>query len=384
MRFVIRALIVALLATPSLAYSQAGVEYAVARSDAKFTEVIEMARFRFDSVMAANNIPGLSVAVSIEGQVVWSEGFGYANIETGTPVTPATKFRIGSVSKPLTSVAMGILIDEGRLDLDVPVQRYAPSFPEKAKGAITSRLVGGHLAGIRHYRGMENFSSRKYLTVTDALGIFKDDTLQTPPGEAYSYSSYGWNLLSAVVEGASGEEFLPYIYGNVFGPLDMRNTLAEHMDSIIVARGAYYVRSGRGMSAPIINAPYVDNSYKWAGGGFVSTPEDLMKFAHGLMYGDILSEDTRNTLWATQHTSDGEATGYGIGFSDGMEMEHRVVGHGGGSVGGNAWFRMFPDDGVAMAVTTNITNGGYGRVAADIMMAFLHVKVHGGLEGIEH
>jgi len=384
MRFAIRALIVALLATPSLAYSQAGVEYAVARSDAKFTEVIEMARFRFDSVMAANNIPGLSVAVSIEGQVVWSEGFGYANIETGTPVTPATKFRIGSVSKSLTSVAMGILIDEGRLDLDVPVQRYAPSFPEKAKGAITSRLVGGHLAGIRHYRGMENFSSRKYLTVTDALGIFKDDTLQTPPGEAYSYSSYGWNLLSAVVEGASGEEFLPYIYGNVFGPLDMRNTLAEHMDSIIVARGAYYVRSGQGMSAPIINAPYVDNSYKWAGGGFVSTPEDLMKFAHGLMYGDILSEDTRNTLWATQHTSDGEATGYGIGFSDGMEMEHRVVGHGGGSVGGNAWFRMFPDDGVAMAVTTNITNGGYGRVAADIMMAFLHVKVHGGLEGIEH
>jgi CubicO group peptidase (beta-lactamase class C family) len=384
MRFAIRALIVALLATPSLAYSQAGVEYAVARSDAKFTEVIEMARFRFDSVMAANNIPGLSVAVSIEGQVVWSEGFGYANIETGTPVTPATKFRIGSVSKSLTSVAMGILIDEGRLDLDVPVQRYAPSFPEKAKGAITSRLVGGHLAGIRHYRGMENFSSRKYLTVTDALGIFKDDTLQTPPGEVYSYSSYGWNLLSAVVEGASGEEFLPYIYGNVFGPLDMRNTLAEHMDSIIVARGAYYVRSGQGMSAPIINAPYVDNSYKWAGGGFVSTPEDLMKFAHGLMYGDILSEDTRNTLWVTQHTSDGEATGYGIGFSDGMEMEHRVVGHGGGSVGGNAWFRMFPDDGVAMAVTTNITNGGYGRVAADIMMAFLHVKVHGGLEGIEH
>ena len=109
-----------------------------------------------------------------------------------------------------------------------------------------------------------------------------------------------------------------------------------------------------------------------------------MKFAHGLMYGDILSEDTRNTLWATQHTSDGEATGYGIGFSDGMEMVHRVVGHGGGSVGGNAWFRMFPDSGVAMAVTTNITNGGYGRVAADIMMAFLHVKVHGGLEGIEH
>ena len=384
MKFVTRVLILAGLATPSVAYSQAGVEYAVARTDAEYTEVVEMARVRLDSVMAANNIPGLSVAVSINGQVVWSDGFGYANIETGTPVTPATKFRIGSVSKPLTAVAMGILIDEGRLDLDLPIQRYAPSFPEKAKGEITSRLVGGHLAGIRHYRGTENFSSRRYLAVTEALEIFKDDTLQTPPGEAYSYSSYGWNLLGAVVEGASGEEFLPYIYENVFEPLDMRNTVAEHMDSIIVGRGAYYVRSGRGTSAPIINAPYVDNSYKWASGGFVSTPEDLMKFAHGLMYGDILSEETRSTLWATQHTSDGEVTGYGIGFSDGMAMEHRVVGHGGGSVGGNAWFRMFPDDGVAMAVTTNITNGGYGQVAADIMMAFLHVKMQGGLDGLEH
>ena len=358
MRFVIRALIVALLATPSLAYSQAGVEYAVARSDAKFTEVIEMARFRFDSVMAANNIPGLSVAVSIEGQVVWSEGFGYANIETGTPVTPATKFRIGSVSKSLTSVAMGILIDEGRLDLDVPVQRYAPSFPEKAKGAITSRLVGGHLAGIRHYRGMENFSSRKYLTVTDALGIFKDDTLQTPPGEVYSYSSYGWNLLSAVVEGASGEEFLPYIYGNVFGPLDMRNTLAEHMDSIIVARGAYYVRSGRGMSAPIINAPYVDNSYKWAGGGFLSTAGDLVRFGLAHMAPGFLEAETLDEWFTSQRTADGEETGYGIGWSVSGQEANRRVSHGGGSVGGTTTLGVYLDQGLVIAMVTNLSNGG--------------------------
>jgi len=375
--------LVAILATPSL-HAQAGVEYAVARSDMKYAEVIEMARDRFDSVMAANNIPGLSVAVSIDGQVVWSEGFGYANIETGTPVTARTKFRIGSVSKPLTAVAVGTLIDDGKLDLDAPVQQYVPAFPEKAKGTVTSRSVGGHLAGIRHYQGTENLSSRKYQTVTQSLEIFKDDTLQTPPGEAYSYSSYGWNLLSAVVEGASGEEFLPFMYENVFGPLDMRNTVAEHMDSIIVGRSGYYWRSGRGMDAPIINAPYVDNSYKWAGGGFVSTPEDLLKFAHGLMYGDILSEETRNMLWATQHTSDGEATGYGIGFSDGKAMMHRRVGHGGGSVGGNAWFNMFVDDGVAMAVLTNITNGGYGSVAADIMMAFMRVKMHGSMEEMEH
>ncbi len=383
MRSVMIFALVAILATPSL-HAQAGVEYAVARSDMKYAEVIEMARDRFDSVMAANNIPGLSVAVSIDGQVVWSEGFGYANIETGTPVTARTKFRIGSVSKPLTAVAVGTLIDDGKLDLDAPVQQYVPAFPEKAKGTVTSRSVGGHLAGIRHYQGTENLSSRKYQTVTQSLEIFKDDTLQTPPGEAYSYSSYGWNLLSAVVEGASGEEFLPFMYENVFGPLDMRNTVAEHMDSIIVGRSGYYWRSGRGMDAPIINAPYVDNSYKWAGGGFVSTPEDLLKFAHGLMYGDILSEETRNMLWATQHTSDGEATGYGIGFSDGKAMMHRRVGHGGGSVGGNAWFNMFVDDGVAMAVLTNITNGGYGSVAADIMMAFMRVKMHGSMEEMEH
>ena len=106
MKFVIRVLILGVLATPSVAYSQAGVEYAMARADADYIEVVEMARVRFDSVMSANNIPGLSVAISIDGQVVWSDGFGYANIETGTPVTQATKFRIGSVSKSLTAVAM--------------------------------------------------------------------------------------------------------------------------------------------------------------------------------------------------------------------------------------------------------------------------------------
>ncbi len=374
----------AILALPTLASAQAGVEYAAARSNATFAEVIEMARFSIDSVMAAHNIPGLSIAVSVDGQVVWSEGFGYANIETGTPVTPATKFRIGSVSKPLTAVAMGVLIDDGKLDLDAPIQRYVPSFPEKAKGTITSRLVGGHIAGIRHYRGNENFSTRTYPTVMSGLEIFRDDTLLFVPGTDYSYSSYGWNLLSAAVEGSSGEDFLPFIYEHVFGPLDMRNTVAEHMDSIIVGRGGYYYRSGEGMNAPIVNAPPVDNSYKWAGGGFVSTPEDLLKFAHGLMYGDILSEETRNELWKTQRKADGEETGYGIGFGDGMTMEHRRVGHGGGSVGGNAFFQMFVDDGVAMAVTTNISNGGYGRVASDIMMAFLHVKMHGGMGGMEH
>ena len=383
MKFLIRACFVAFLATPSL-QAQAGVEYAVARSSDTYAEVVEMARGRLDSVMAANNIPGLSVAVSIDGQVIWSEGFGYANIETGTPVTPSTKFRIGSVSKPLSAVAMGILMDQGKLDLDAPVQQYVPSFPVKDKGTVTSRLAGGHIAGVRHYRGAEMLSSKKYETVTEALDIFKDDTLLFVPGTDYSYSSYGWNLLSAVVEGASGEEFLPFVYENVFGPLDMRNTVAEHMDSIVVGRGGYYVRSGQGMNAPIINAPPVDNSYKWAGGGFVSTPEDLLKFAHGLMYGDILTEATRNELWATQHTTDGEATGYGIGFSDGMAMMHRTVGHGGGSVGGNSWFNMFVDDGVAMAVTTNISNGGYGRVAADIMMAFMQVKAHGSMGGMEH
>jgi serine beta-lactamase-like protein LACTB len=156
------------------------------------------------------NIPGFALAVAVDGQVVWSEAFGYADLEAKRRTMPATQFRIGSVSKSLTADAVAQLYESGKLDLDAPIQRYVPTFPEKS-AAITTRLLAGHLAGIRHYRGNEFTLNQRFPTVTAGLAIFQDDSLVAPPGSRFSYSTYGFNLISAAVEGASGEAFLSYM-----------------------------------------------------------------------------------------------------------------------------------------------------------------------------
>ncbi|MFQ5703744.1 MAG: serine hydrolase domain-containing protein [Gemmatimonadales bacterium] len=332
-----------------------------------YTAIVDQSRTLIDSVMRARNIPGLSIAVSIDGNIVWSEGFGYANLEQRTPVTSTTEFRIGSISKSLTSAALGQLYEQGKLDLDAPVQRYVPSFPQKKKGAVTVRLVAGHLAGLRHYRADENFSSTRYDSVLEGLDIFKNDTLLTPPGTKFSYSSYGWNLLSAVVEGASGERFLPYMREHVFGPLGMRHTVADHTDSIIVGRTGFYIRTGDGS---LINAPYVDNSYKWAGGGFLSTPEDLLKFANALLLPGFLERETVHLMWTSQKNAAGEDVGYGVGWFVGERDGTPAVWHGGGSVGGNSLLLILPGAKLVLALTTNITNAGFRGVPVRIAQKF--------------
>src|SRR3989440_9427108 len=227
----------------------------------------------------SSHIPGVQVAVAIDGTLVWSEGFGYADAARRRPITRATQFRIGSVSKPLTAAAVALLYEQGKLDLDAPVQRYVPTFPDKGH-PITTRQLAGHLAGIRHYRDREFFQTRRFATVRDGLAIFQDDSLLFPPGTRFSYSSYGWNLVSAVVEGAAGDDFRSYISAHVFRPLGLTHTAPDRTDSLIPERTQFYDAESGGAYHV---APPVDNSYKWAGGGFVSTAEDLVKFGSALL-----------------------------------------------------------------------------------------------------
>ena len=311
------------------------------------------ARALLDSVMEANAIPGLSVAVGRGSQVIWSEGFGYSDLTHAVMVTPWTKFRVGSVSKPITAAALGVLLEAGALDLDVPVQTYVPSFPEK-RWPVTTRLLAGHLGGIRHYQGDENFSSVRYPTVLSGLAIFQDDPLINEPGTEYSYSSYAWNLISAVIEGATGEPFLDYMNRMVFAPLAMEHTVAGHTDSIIANRTRFYILSDAG---EVLNAPYVDNSYKWAGGGFLSTPEDLLRFANGHLAPGFLQAETLEVLFASQRTRDGAETGYGVGWASSTNAHGEgIVSHGGGSVGGRTMLTMNRDNGLIVAIVANLSS----------------------------
>lgn len=342
--------------------------YAQAPAPERYAPPIDFAHTLVSAMMAESGTPGVSVAVGIDGQVVWSEGFGYADVENRTPVWAETKFRVGSVSKSLTAAALGLLHERGLLDLDAPVQNYVPSFPQK-RWPVTTRQAAGHIAGIRHYNGPEFLSSRRYSTVLEGLEIFQNDTLLFKPGTRYSYSSYGWNLISAVVEGASGEGFLNFLREEVFEPLGMTHTVADHTDSIIPHRTRFYERTPDGR---IVNASYVDNSYKWAGGGFLSAPEDLLAFAFAHLGDGFLKPETIDMLWTSQHTAGGEATGYGIGWfvarEDGLGA---LVWHGGGSVGGTTFLLIYPEQSAALAIVGNMTGAPVASAARLILDAFL-------------
>ena len=334
----------------------------------RWAAATDSARSLVQAFMREGKPAGLSVAVGVDGQVVWSEGFGYADLEQAVPVSPETRFRIGSISKSLTAAALGLLFQEGRLDLDAQVQRYVPSFPRK-RYPVTVRQLAGHIAGIRHYRGDEMLLNRRYASVSEALDIFEDDSLLFEPGTQYSYSSYGWILLSAVVEAAAGEGFLTYMRQRVFEPVGMQRTAPDLNDSIIPNRTRFYTTTPQGGHR---NAPAVDNSYKWAGGGFLSTPEDLIRFAYAMLDGRLLMPETVKLFWTSQRLRSGEETGYGIGWRSNQDGEgHWVVSHTGGSVGGTSVLAIHPEARVVLAMTANISDARFGPMPGSVGELFV-------------
>jgi CubicO group peptidase (beta-lactamase class C family) len=320
--------------------------------------------------------PGLSVSVGSHGKLLWSEGFGYADLEQKVPVSSAlTKFRVGSIAKPMTALALVTLVGRGRIDLDAEVQRYVPTFPQK-KYPITIRQLAGHLAGIRHYAGNESDSRVHYASVLDSLAIFKDDPLIDVPGEKWHYSSYGYNLLSAAIEQAAGEPFLDYMSDTVFKPLGMTQTVPDQLAEVVSNRGRYYFRR----DGKYYNEPEVDNSYKWASGGILSTTDDLVRFGLAHMDPTRVSPASLSLLWTEQKTTSGEATGYGIGWRIAVDADgNRWIGHGGGSTGGTSQLWVFPEHGLVIAMASNLTELNYADVLPRLGKLFIeHETSHGG------
>ncbi|MGH7565496.1 MAG: serine hydrolase domain-containing protein [Gemmatimonadota bacterium] len=286
------------------------------------------------------------------GRIAFSDAFGIADLETGAPATPLTRFRIGSIGKSLTVAGAVLLAERGRLDLDARVDRYLPAVISAAGGA-TARQLAGHLGGIRHYRDDEYIGVTHYDDVLDAIEPFIGDSLVAPPGAEYSYSTYGYTLLSAVVQAAAGEPFFEWMRRAVFEPLGMTGSVADDVEAVVPHRAAFY-RIDEGELVP---ARFTDNSYKLAGGGLLSTPEDLARFGIGLLEGALLTDDGVRSLFASQRTSAGEETGNGLGFRPRLDWDgRRVVHHGGASEGGRAFLLLYPEEGIVVAMATNRSN----------------------------
>jgi CubicO group peptidase (beta-lactamase class C family) len=283
---------------------------------------------------------------------VYAEALGFADLEQRVLATTATKFRIGSISKPLTAAALGLLYQHGRLDLDAPIRRYVSSFPDKGV-SITVREVGGHLGGIRGYKPNEPEGQIHYPSVDSSLSRFRDDSLVAQPGTKFVYSSYGFVLLSAVIEHAAGLPYLDFMRDSVFRALGMENTVPDDPSAIIPDRARWYDLQADGTYR---NSEFADLSYKWAGGGFLSTPTDLVRFGTAMLHSGFLNSATLHVLETSQVTTAGKPTQYGIGWfvSDSTRfIKQRTIRHSGGAVGSTANLLLCPDYDIVIAWAQN-------------------------------
>ena len=314
--------------------------------------------------MAKQKIPGMSVAVVAGGEPRWAAGFGMQDIENEVPARATTVYRLGSISKPITAVAVMQLFERGRLDLDAPVQKYCPAFPEK-QWPVTTRQLLGHLAGVRHYKSEEEFNStRFYASVTDGLAMFKDDPLLSEPGTKYTYTTHGYSVLGCVVEGASGQTFADFTRENIFKPAGAERLRVDSIADIIKGRAQGYRITDKG---ELTNSPLADNSYKVPGGGFVSTVEDLARFAAALQGGRLLKRETVELMYARQKTKDGKETAYGLGWSVfARPTGERAVGHSGGQQRISTFLHMQPDQGLAVVIMSNLEGARLGDLSQRI------------------
>src|SRR6202040_3213845 len=196
--------------------------------------------------MTANSVPGVSIAVVQNGQPVWSAGFGMADLEDSAPATSSTLYRLGSISKPITAVAILQLYERGKLDLDAPVQKYCPAFPQK-DSPITSRQLLPHLSGIRHYNqdgkgDVPDDSARHFASMEESLQLFASGPLLSKPGTQFHYSTYGYTLLGCVLEGAASQKYVDYVRENILRPAAMEHTQADDFFAIVPHRTRWYHR----------------------------------------------------------------------------------------------------------------------------------------------
>ncbi len=328
----------------------------------------KLANEAVSKLVANERVPGLAISVWQKGKIVWSQGYGYADLEQQVLVDPLqTRFRVGSISKPMAAAALAKIYERGQIDLDASIYTYLPKFPQK-EFDFSTRQLAGHIAGVRHYNGTEFLSDVEYLTVWEGLAIFKDDSLLFEPGTKYNYSTYGWNLLSAVAEIASGKDFLNLVQTEVFNPLGLKKTYADRNQDIIPWRTRFYELT----PTEVQHAPHVNNSIKWAGGGFLSTTDDLIKFGEAFIKPGYLKKETLDMWLTSQKLTDGTETGYGIGWRVGMlSGKYKWFGHSGGSIGGTSWLIVFPEEEVIVAILSNIGGVNYGQVPFEIGQFFI-------------
>ncbi|MEN0038161.1 MAG: serine hydrolase domain-containing protein [Cellvibrio sp.] len=307
------------------------------------------------SMYANNQLPSMSAAIGINGDLVWAGTTGYADLYKKIPATTDTRYRIGSISKSVTAAAVMRMSEKGILDINNSFNTYVKDFSPANTGYTIKHLLS-HQAGIRHYtKGFsENYNTSEYASTRAAALIVENDALLFAPGTGFNYSTYGYNLLALAMESAASLSLEEIITREVFAPAGMNATQFDKAGSSAVAhRAEPYLLIGDSL----FEAPASNLSDRYAGGGYLSTPTDLVKFGNALIGNNFLTDESKAALWTPVPLADGAMNPehYALGFRVGQDDLGRFVHHGGMSIGGYSFLIIYPDLGIVMAFVSNVT-----------------------------
>ena len=309
--------------------------------------------------MARHQIPGLALKVVQHGVEPKTAAYGFANLEWDVPATTETVFEIGSVTKQFTAACILLLVEQGKLSLDDPIHLYLTNTPASWE-KITVRQLLTHTSGIKNYTTLDGFELARHLTQAQFITQLGAVPTVFPPGEKFSYSNSGYNLLGYIVENVSGQKYWDFLSARILRPLHMSATTNREPSRILKLRAAGYDRD---KTNGLVNRD-VDYTDLFSAGEIVSTVGDLMKWDAALDSEIILKNSSKVQMWTSARLNNGQATGYGFGWFLEDLNGHKLIGHPGSTSGFSAANLRFPDDGLTIIVLCNSGEDGVANLVA--------------------
>ena len=313
--------------------------------------------------MAKESVPGVSLAVVKDGKALTVQGYGLANVELSVPVTPETRFEIGSVTKQFTASLIMLLAEEGKLSLDDPIQKHLAGLPA-SWAAITLRHLLTHTSGITNYNSLSGFEVTRRLSSASFARQISKYPLMFKAGDHWSYGNSAFSLLGYTIEKASGKSYWDFLTERIFRPVGMSNSRSRDATAVIPNRASGYEFEG----GKLVNRDS-DLTDVFSAGAIVSTVPDLMKWVAALEGDKVMSRGSRDEMWKPVRLNNGSIVAYGLGWRLEDYAGHKQIGHSGSTSGFSASLQRFPDDRLTVILLCNLGKQGIatklGRGVAD-------------------
>ncbi|HEX2081359.1 MAG TPA: serine hydrolase [Longimicrobium sp.] len=329
-------------AAPAAAEARVTVDPALAGADSALTALYPA------------NQPGAAVLVARDGRVLMRKAYGAASLELGVPLRPEHVFRVGSITKQFTAVALLMLVDEGKVSLDDELTRFFPDYPTHGHRITVEHLLT-HTSGIQSYTGMPAYATgmRRDLTTEQLIAMFRDQPMEFAPGERWNYNNSGYALLGGIIERVSGMSYADFLRTRIFEPLGMRSTFYEEDDAIVPGRVPGYARTEQGWQP----ATYVSMTQPYAAGALISTVDDQLAWQRAVAEGRLLKPETWRRAFAAYRLSDGRSSGYGYGWFVGEAAGRPSIEHGGDINGFSTNGLWIPSERLHVIVLANHERG---------------------------